>query len=153
MQNVESRLPKIEDLAIAGDTEELQKLFKSGYTVAELNTALDDAISYSQIQTAEYLISLGADFSFYGYNGVYYAAHNNELEGLKFAIAKGVDINFNNGILLNTGIVTAMNTKSVQLVGWLLENGANPSLITKQSLKMVDDFGNEELKTLLANAT
>jgi uncharacterized protein len=153
MLNVKSRLPKIEDLAIAGDTEELQKLFKSGYTVAELNTALDDAIAYSQIQTAEYLISLGADFSFYGYNGVYYAAHNNELEGLKFAIEKGVDINFDNGILVNTCIVTAINTKSIQLVGWLLENGANPNLITKQSLKMVDDFGNKELKTLLANAT
>lgn len=149
----ESRQNKIELLAGDGNIDELKKLFESGYTQSELDSALENAIAYSQIQMALYLLSLGADISSYGYNGVYYAVHNNELEGLKFAIANGVDINVNNGMLLNTGIETATNKKSINLIKWLLDNGANPKLLTDQSIKLISNYGTQELKNLIENAT
>ena len=148
---MESRQYKIEILAGDGNTGELLKLFKSGYSQLEIDTALENAIAYSQIKTATYLLSLGADFSNYEYQGVYYAVHNNALEGLKFAISNGVDINVNNGMLLNASIETALNTRTLELTKWLLENGANPALLTEQSLKLLHNFGTSELKHLLKN--
>jgi len=149
MINGDSRQTQIEMFAGDGNIEELKELFESGYTQSEIDTALDNAIAYSKIETAEYLLSLGADFSNYGYNGVYYAVHNNELKGLKFAIAKKVDINVEDGMLLNTSIITAINTKKIEIVKWLLDNGANKKLLTKQSLKLIDDYGTAELKNLI----
>ena len=153
MINGDSRQTQIEMFAGDGNIEELKELFESGYTQSEIDTALDNAIAYSKIETAEYLLSLGADFSNYGYNGVYYAVHNNELEGLKFATSNGVDININNGMLLNESIMTAINTKSVELIQWLLHNGANPKLLTTQSTKLINEYGTDELKNLMKNAT
>ena len=148
----ESNLHSIEVLASNGNIEELKKLFEFKYTQSEIDAALENAIAYSQIQTAEYLLLLGATLSSNDYNGVYYAVHNNELEGLKFAISKGVDININYGMLLNVGIETAINTKNVRLVKWLLTNGANPILLTKTSLELVDQWGNAELKAVIKDA-
>ncbi|MFL5740459.1 MAG: hypothetical protein ACJ75B_09610 [Flavisolibacter sp.] len=153
MINSESRFTQIEIFAGDGNIDELKKILQIGYTQSEINTALDNAIAYSQIQTAEYLLSLGANFSYYGYNGVYYAAHNNELEGLKFAIANGVDINVENGMILNTSIVTATNTKSIELIKWLLDNGAKLDLLTIQSIEIISEYGTDELKSLIENAT
>ena len=149
----DSRLTQVETFACNGNIEKLRELFNPGYTQPEIDTALDNAIAYSQTETAEYLLSLGADFSTYGYAGVYYAVHNNEMKGLKFAIERGVDINIQNGMLINTSIMTATNTKSIEIVKWLLENGANPKLLTKQSLKLVHDYGMEELKNLIQRVT
>jgi uncharacterized protein len=153
MGNVESRQTKIEILAGDGNIDDLKKVFEPGHTQLELDIALENAIAYSQIRTAEYLLSLGADISHYDYQGAYYAAQNNELEGLKFAIENGVDINVNEGMLLNTGIVTATDTKSIELVKWLLDNSANFKLLTTQSLKLINNFGTNELKGLIKNAT
>jgi hypothetical protein len=89
----EPRNLEIERFAGNGNIAELKKLFGTAYTQQDIDIALENAIAYSQIQTAEYLLFLGADFATNGYNGVYYAVHNNELEGLKFAISKGVDVN------------------------------------------------------------
>lgn len=153
MLNTESRQTQIETLAGEGNIEKLKKLFESGYTQLEIDIALENSIAYSQVKTAEYLLSLGADFSNYDYQGTYYAVHNNELEGLKFAISNGVDININNGMLLNESIMTAINTKSVELIKWLLDNGANAKLVTNQSLKLISKYGTNELKYLMKNAT
>ena len=153
MTNSASRQTQIELLAGEGNIEELQKLFESGYNQLEIDTALENAIAYSQIKTAEYLVSLGADLSNHNYQGAYYAVHNNELNGLKFAISKGVDINVNKGMLLNECIMTAINTKSVEMIKWLLDNGANPKLLSSQSLRLVEDYGTDELKNLIENAT
>jgi len=136
----------IEILAGDGNLDELTKLLAPGYNQLEIDIALENAIAYSQISTARYLLSLGAKFSNHEYQGVYYAVHNNELEGLKFAILNGADIDVNNGMLLNTSIMTAINTKSVELVKWLLDTGSNAKLLTKQSLKLLEDVGSPELK-------
>jgi len=149
---MESRQPEIEMLAGDGNLEELRLLFKLGYSQLEIDIAFENAIAYSQIETAKYLLSLNADLSNYEYQGVYYAVHNNELEGLRFAISNGVDININNGMLLNTSIVTAINTKSTDLIKWLLDNGANPALLTKESLLLADNFGNAELSSVIKSA-
>jgi hypothetical protein len=148
----ESRISKIEVLAGDGNLTGLKKLLENGYSQLEIDVALENAIAYSQIGIADYLLSLGADFSNYDYQGAYYAAHNNELEGLKFAISKGVDINIRNGMLLNVGMETAQNTKSNQLVEWLISNGANTSLLTKKTIDSAMKWGNEELKALIRNA-
>lgn len=153
MINTYTRQTQIEILAGDGNIDELKKLLEPGYTQLEVDTALENAIAYSQIATAKYLLSLGADFSNYDYQGAYYAVHNNELEGLRFAIHSGVDINVNDGMLLNTSIMTATNTKSIELVKWLLDNGADPRLLTRQSLKLIDEYGTQELKQLIGNAT
>ncbi|HWK02430.1 MAG TPA: hypothetical protein VNS58_02285 [Puia sp.] len=148
----ESRILKIETLAGDGKIVELKKLFENGYNQQEIDVALENAIAYSQIQTAEYLLLLGADFSNYEYQGVYYAVHNNELEGLRFAISKGVDINIKNGMLLNTCIETAINTKSTEMIEWLINNGANINLLTKQTLALIDKWGKDELKVAIKRA-
>ncbi|MCB0845327.1 MAG: hypothetical protein KDE26_18885, partial [Bacteroidetes bacterium] len=106
-----------------------------------------------QIETAKYLVSLGADISRWNYDGVYYAVHNNELEGLKFSISLGVDINVLEGMILNTGIITAINTKETALVEWILENGADPSLLTVESLVIVQRYGTTELNEIIKDAT
>jgi len=129
----------------------LKMLFESSYSQLEIDIALENAIAYSQIRVAEYLLSLGADFSNYDYQGEYYAAHNNELEGLKFAISMGVDINIRNGMLLNIGVETAMNTKSTELVEWLIRNGADTSHLTMKTIKLAMEYGNEELKAIIKN--
>jgi ankyrin repeat protein len=148
-----TRQTQIEILAGDGNIDELKKLLEPGYTQLEIDTALENAIAYSKIETAKYLLSLGADFSNYGYQGTYYAVHNNELEGLRFAIHNGVDINVNDGMLLNTSIMTATNTKSIELVKWLMDNGADTRLLSKQSLKLIDQYGTEELKRMIGNVT
>ena len=153
MAYIESTQTKIEMLAGDGNIDELKKILAPRHTQLEIDIALENAIAYSQIKTAEYLLSLGADISSHDCNGAYYAAHNNELKGLKFAIENGVDINVENGMLLNTGIMTATNTKDIEMIKWLFDNGANPKLLTTQSLKIVADFGTNELKTLIKNAT
>ncbi len=145
----ESRHHKIEVFAGDGNIAELAKLFEPGFTQLEIDIALENAIAYSQIETAEYLLSLGADFSNYDYQGTYYAVYNNELEGLKFAIARGVGVNVNKGMLINESIMTATNTKDTILVRWLLDNGADLNLLTEQSLKLVDEWGTDELKSII----
>jgi hypothetical protein len=54
-------------------------------------------------------------------------------------------------MLLNVGVVTAINTKKTDMVKWLLANGANSALLTSQSLKMVDEWGNDELNAMIKN--
>ena len=136
----------IEELAGDGKLSELKLLFEKKHTQLEIDVALENALAYSQIETAEYLLSLGANFSNYNYQSVYYAVHNNELEGLKYAISKGVDINIQNGMILNTCIITVLNTKSLEMLKWILENGASISLLTEQSLDLINTYGSEELK-------
>ena len=144
---------QIERNAGKGNLNELKTIFDSGYSQTEIDLALGSAIAYSKIEIAKYLISLGADISYQDYDGVYYSVHNNEIDGLKFSISLGIDVNLKNGLLLNTGIFTATNTKDIGIVKILLENGANVNLITENVLKVVERFGTTELKEILKNAT
>jgi len=147
---MESRETQIEILAGDGNLTELKTIFDSGHSQLEIDVALENAIAYSQIKTAHYLLELGADFSNYDYQGTYYAVHNNEIEGLKFAIEQGVDVNINNGQLLNTAIITVYNTKDPKTLNYLLENGADLNLLSKETM---DAFGNNEIKKIIKNAT
>jgi len=144
-----ARMGRVQTLAGDGATAELQQLFASGYSQEEIDSALENAIAYSQLETAEYLLSLGADFASNGYNGVYYAAHNNELEGLKFAISKGVDVNVEDGMPLNIAVETACNTKSKEMIEWLLQHGADIRLLTPGTIERAMSWGNDELKVIL----
>ncbi|MTI29653.1 hypothetical protein [Xanthovirga aplysinae] len=148
-----SRDYKIAILAGDGNLIELKNLLKQGYTQLEIDIALENAIAYSQIETAEYLLNVGAQFSNYDYQGVYYAVHNDELAGLKYSISKGVDININKGMILNTSIMTAINTNTTELVRWILDNGANPNLLSKDSIDIINRYGTDELKEIIRNAT
>ncbi len=148
MKFEESRQNRIEISAGDGNIDELKSLLEHGYTQLEIDTALANAIAYSQIKIAEYLLSLGAVFSNYDYQGILYAASNNELEGLKFAISKGIDININNGMLINESVETSINTKNIVLFKWLIDNGADINLLTKQSIELINKYGSEDLKAL-----
>ncbi|MDO6429655.1 ankyrin repeat domain-containing protein [Flavitalea sp. BT771] len=144
-----ARMGRVEKFAGDGATADLQLLFASGYSQEEIDSALENAIAYSQLETAEYLLSLGADFASNGYNGVYYAAYNNELEGLKFAISKGVDVNVEDGMPLNVAVETACNTKSKEMIEWLLQHGADIRLLTPGTIERAMSWGNDELKAIL----
>ncbi len=145
------RQSNIEILAGKGELDQLKHLLGESFTQLEIDVALENAIAYSQIQTADYLLTLGADFANYNYQGVYYAIQNDEMDGLKYAISKGVDINVNNGMPINTSIYTAINTKDTSIVKWLIDNGADLTYLTKDTLSIADKFGPQELKDLLKN--
>lgn len=142
----ESREHIIEKLSGDGNLEELKTIIGINHTQLEINIALENALAYSKVEIAEYLLSLGADISNYDYQGVYYAVHNNEIEGLKFAIKNGVDINLNGGQLINTSIITAYNEKDVSILKWLIKNGADTSLI---SIETLNTFSNSEIKEII----
>lgn len=147
-----SRQYQIENFAGDGKLNELISILSDNCTQLELDTALENAIAYSQIETAEYLLSKDAKFSNYDYQGTYYAVHNNELEGLKFAIRNGVDINVNNGMIINTSILTSINIKNTDLLMWILQNGGNPKLLSKQNLQTAYHSDYQNLKELLDTA-
>ncbi|HCW63158.1 MAG TPA: hypothetical protein DG752_00665 [Leeuwenhoekiella sp.] len=136
-------------LAGDGNLTELKKVFDLGYSQLELDLALGNAIAYSRIETADYLLGLGAEFSNYDYEGVYFTAHNNELDGLKYVIGKGVDININDGMLLNTAIMTSINTQDIEMVQWLIDNGADLNYLTASSKGLIDRYGSEELRNII----
>jgi len=138
-------------LAGDGEIESLKKLLDSNFTQSEIDIALSNALAYSQTETAEYLISLGADISWGNFDGVYYAVHNDELKGLKYSISKGVDINVKNGMILNTSIMTATNTNNLDMIKWILNNGGDIKLLTKDSTDFVKKYGTDELKELIQN--
>ncbi|TAE46491.1 MAG: hypothetical protein EAY69_08655 [Cytophagales bacterium] len=68
---------------------------------------------------------------------------------MKYAISKGVNININCGMILNTSIQTCLNEKSNTLLEWILENGADRNLLTKNNLAIIDKYGTAELKELI----
>lgn len=143
------RQQRIETLAGAGSLRELRSMLESNHTQYELDSALTNAIAYSQIKVAEYLLVIGAKMESLDYEGVYFSVYNNQLEGLKFAINRGVDINLHKGTLINTSIETATNTGDCNILKWLLENGASPKLISDQSRDIANKYGTEELKELI----
>ncbi len=145
----ELRQHNIENFARKGDLPSLQEILSDCFTQLEIDLALEAAVAYSHIDVAEYLFSIGADFSNYNYQGVYYAVQNNELEGLKFAISKGIDININNGMLLNCCVFTATNSNSTIMFNWLLDNGAKLELLTSSSKEIIEKYGTDELKHLI----
>lgn len=147
-----SRQYHIENFAGGGKLEELVSILSEGCTQLDLDVALENAVAYSQIEIAEYLLSKGANFSNYDYQGTYYAVHNNEIEGLKFVIQNGVDINVNNGMIINTSILTSINNKNTDLLIWILQNGGNPQLLSKQNLQTAYHSDYQNLKELLDTA-
>ncbi|MDN5214732.1 hypothetical protein QQ020_21820 [Fulvivirgaceae bacterium BMA12] len=147
------RRTQIEESAGNGKIEELRELLEPTHSQLELDVALENAIAYSRINVAKYLLNLGANFANYNYQGVYYAVHNNEIEGLKFSVSHGVDINILDGLLINTSIETAMNTGDCQILKWLLSNGANPKLISQESKRIAKRHGTLELQQIVKDAT
>ncbi|TAH30542.1 MAG: ankyrin repeat domain-containing protein [Cytophagales bacterium] len=142
-------ISELENFAVEGNLNVLKEYFDKGYTQIEIDLCLECALAYSNIELADYLLFLGADFSHYNYQGIYYAVHNNELKSLKYAISKGVNININCGMILNTSIQTCLNEKSNTLIEWILENGADRNLLTKNNLAIIDKYGTAELKELI----
>lgn len=144
-----SRDYNIERLAGDGKKEELKELLGSDYTQNEIDIALSNALAYSQIETAKYLISLGADISWGNYDGVYYAIHNDEFEGLQFSVSQGVDVNVNNGMILNTCVMTAINTKDTKMLEWLILEGLDLKLLSSDMKHIAKRYGSRALKELL----
>lgn len=146
---MKSQINTIETLAGEGRLEELKAILGSEYTQNQLDIALCNALSYSRVDTAKYLLSIGADISWKNYEGVYYAVHNNELRGLIFAISHGVSINVNDGMLLNTSVITATNVKDNSILEWLIEEGADLELLSIDMRGVAQRFGSHKLKSML----
>lgn len=143
------RLDAIEMLSSDGELEALKTLLGTSYTQWELDTALANAIAYSHVATADFLLELGASFAGLAYEGLYYAVSNNELDALQFAIDKGVDINIQNGMLLNASIEQAINTKDLTILKWLLDNGADRAYIQPNMVKIAREYGTPALTRLV----
>jgi ankyrin repeat protein len=139
----------IEDAAMKGHLDELKTALDSGYAQSDIDNALGLAIAYARIDIADYLIGIGGDLSHHSYDGVYYAVNNNQLDGLKYAVMKGVDINVRNGMILNMSIQTAINSNNIEMVEWILSNGGDPNLLSHDSRRLVQDFGSSDLKALI----
>ena len=142
----EHRLTKIETLASDGLLTELRAFLGANFSQLEIDTGLSIAVAYSHIDTARHLLAIGADLNWADAQGAYYAAHNNELEGLRFAITNGVDVNVGDGSLLNTAVVTAYNEDDITIIHWLLENGADTSLLKKD---IIESFGSPQIEKLI----
>ena len=56
-------------------------------------------------------------------------------------------------MLLNTSIVSFINTKDIEMIKWLLENGANTNYLTESSHDLIERYGTDELKKIIKNAT
>lgn len=147
------RLTQIEQLARDGELKKLKYLIGSNYSQLELDTAVTIAIAFSRLDVAEYLLDLGAKMENLSYEGVYYAVHNNEFDGLKFAIDQGVDVNIFKGSLINTSIETAINTGDCKILKWLLANGANPKYISRNSKRSAMRHGTLEIRKIINDAT
>ena len=142
----EHRLTKIETLASDGLLTELRAFLGANFSQLEIDTGLSIAVACSHIDTARHLLAIGADLNWADAQGAYYAAHNNELEGLRFAITNGVDVNVGDGSLLNTAVVTAYNEDDITIIHWLLENGADTSLLKKD---IIESFGSPQIEKLI----
>lgn len=134
-----------------GNLEEIKNILNSGFSQFEIDSALSNAIAFSKIEIAEYLINIGANISWGNFEGVYFAVNNNEIEGLKYSISKGVKINFNHGMILNTSILTYINTNSIEITKWIIENGADVKLLSKNSIDLINKYGNDYLRGILIN--
>lgn len=144
----QDRKYQIELFSGDGELEEIKELFTDGCTQTELNIALMNAIAYSQIAVAEYVLDMGAEWGYLEYESIYYAVHNNELEGLKFAIARGVDINVKRGLILNTCIYISVYHDNLEMINWVLANGAQLKYLRTEPIKIINEHRSEELKSI-----
>jgi hypothetical protein len=48
--------------------------------------------------------------------------------------------------------VTFINTKEIEMIKWLLENGADTDYLTESSVDLIERYGTEELKQLIKKA-
>ena len=131
----DSRISRIEDAASEGNLSNLKEILETGFRQIEIDAGLVCAVAYSHVEVGEYLLCLGADLSYDNNSAAYYAVHNNQIEGLKFAVKNGVNVNANNGHLLNEAVVTAFNQKDLTILTWLLERGAKKTMLTKSTMK------------------
>lgn len=134
-----------------GELTKLKEMLSDKYTQLDIDNALINAVAYGKKEVADYLISLGADISYSDYEGVYYAVHNNELEGLKYAISKGVDINVNDGMILNAAIYTTIQKKCTELLNWIVENKASIELLTQDSKDLLQKYGTKKQQELISS--
>ncbi len=135
----------IEDAVDSGNLDAVKEVFSTECAQAELDHALEVAIAYSHTDIADFLIEKGADISANGHQGIYFAAFNGELDGVKYALTKGVDINAQNGLILNTAIETALNSQDLSFVEWVLSHGADASLVNEKNSGLLKDGGFPEL--------
>jgi len=139
----------LELLSGDGELAKLKEILSDKYTQLDIDNALINAVAYGKKEVADYLISLGADISYGDYEGVYYAVHNNELEGVKYAISKGVDINVNEGMILNAAIYTTIQEKCKEMLKWILEHKASVELLTQDSKDLLEKYGTKEQQELI----
>ena len=142
----DSRETQIEILSGEGKLSELKELLGSEYNQKEIDIALDSAISYSKVDVANYLLDIGANFSEDQWESTINCVVNNQIEGLEIALKHGLNINHNKGVLLNEAIVTAYNEKDTKVLRFLIENGANKTLIKNDIL---NSFQTDEILNLV----
>ncbi len=139
----------IEMYSCDGDLTKLHELLGPHPEQSELDSALEMALAYSRILVAKHLLTLGADIQYGDCQGAYYAVHNNELEGIQFAVENGVDVNFGNGMLLVESVITAHNEKDPKILIWLLEHGADISRVSSEGLRTIKTFETPQTIRLL----
>lgn len=64
-------------------------------------------------------------------------------------VSNNVDINVNDGMILNELIHTSINTSDIEMLEWTLNNGADLSYLTEESLETLRTFGSSDLKKLI----
>jgi ankyrin repeat protein len=112
-------------------------------------TAIDIARSYDNREIEELLKEAGAKATFNEENFLI-AVDRNEIENVKFSLTEGIDANAKNH-KNKTALIIAVETKSPEMVGLLLEHGADVNTIFGRRGKtlLMNVVGNVEIVKLL----
>ncbi|MDA7676373.1 ankyrin repeat domain-containing protein [bacterium] len=116
----------IHDAASAGDIEEIKSLLNIGVSVEHKSggwTALHYAIDSNQFETADFLVSIGADVNAERQDGstpLFQSLHSTHINILNILINNGANVNHQN----KAGRTPLMIPRDSQIVSVLIENGA-----------------------------
>ena len=107
--------------ACEGDLTAVESFLTKGVEENQLNEAFSCAVGYGHIDVAELLLRHGASFEAWSHDAVYWACHNGNEAGVRWALSNGVDINVQNGMILSTSIYHM----SDDFIQWLISAGAD----------------------------
>lgn len=116
--------------AANGDVALVKTFLLQSVTQDHLNEAFSCAVGYGHTEIADTLSSHGASFEAWDYDAVYWACHNGNETGIRYALSRGVDINVRDGMILSMCVCSMMP----DFVRWLITQGAHVDANNGQAL-------------------
>jgi len=136
----------------------VKKYIKNGGDINDVNDTGETVIAYAirnkcDIDLLLLLVESGADIYDFDDEGVSIfdmsIAHNN-IDMVKFMIAKGVKVNFTNRRSKFTPLMAAVSYGRLEIVKLLLEHGANQDAVDENGFSAIDFARKMNKKSILA---